>query len=256
MFNLKRGRTDMPRGYTDEEMEEIKKAIEQEDILLGFDPKDRKPNSKGGINRASFARGKIKLIQFLAGKGKDLAKEIKKSVDDIFTTDDIKYDADVAVDNMLDDLGIDRDTVDQKDLMDAYGMAYNELKKPLLATLKNKPGSKPIKQGDPITSENFGDSQFAPDTSGLDKARKMAPKMVERLQLKEKYPGLDDDLLTAIIDDPDPNNKAQVLATLEQIEQLRKMGKTPEEAVDIISKTMFRGRKDNAEGGLNYLMGM
>ena len=49
MFNLKRGRTDMPRGYTDEEMEEIKKAIEQEDKLLQFDPKGRKPNARGGL---------------------------------------------------------------------------------------------------------------------------------------------------------------------------------------------------------------
>ena len=84
----------------------------------------------------------------------------------------------------------------------------------------------------------------------------MTPKMKERFALKEKYPGLDDELLTAIVDDPDPDNKAQVLATLDQLMELQKQGKTPEEAVDIIKQTMFTGRKDNAEGGLNYLMGM
>ena len=118
------------------------------------------------------------------------------------------------------------------------------------------PGSKPIKQGDEITSENFGESQFAPDTSGLEKARELAPKMAERFELKQKYPGIDDDLLTAIIDDPDPNNKAQVLGTLEQLMELQRQGKSPEEAVDIIKQTMFKGRRDNSKGGLQYLMGM
>jgi len=140
MFNLKRGRTDMPRGYTDEEMEEIKKAIEQEDILLGFDPKDRKPNSEGGINRTMYAFGSgVKLAKFLAKKGKNLKEEIKKAVDNIFTTDDIKYDADVALDTMFEELGVDRDMFDQKDVLDAYGMAYDELKIPLLQSIKNKP---------------------------------------------------------------------------------------------------------------------
>jgi len=90
----------------------------------------------------------------------------------------------------------------------------------------------------------------------VDEAYGMAPKMAERFELKRKYPGIDDDLLTAIIDDPDPNNKAQVLATLEQLMALQRQGKTPEEAVDIIKQTMFKGRRDNSKGGLQYLMGM
>jgi hypothetical protein len=85
-------------------------------------------------------------------------------------------------------------------------------------------------------------------------------KLMERFELKQKYPGIDEDLLTAIIDDPDPNNKAQVLSTFDQLMQLQKMGKTPEEAVEIVKQTMFKGRRDNAQGGfqkgLSYLMGM
>ena len=38
------------------------------------------------------------------------------------------------------------------------------------------------------------------------------------------------------------------------------MGKTPEEAVEIVKQTMFKGRRDNAQGGiqkgLSYLMGL
>ena len=117
------------KGLTDKEMLDLMEEAEQEDILKKFDPEDREPNSKGGINRASFAKGKIKLIQFLAGKGLDLAKEIKKSVDNIFTTGDTKYDADVVVDDMVERLGIDRDVVDQTDILDAYDEAYKMLSK-------------------------------------------------------------------------------------------------------------------------------
>ena len=38
------------KGYTDEELAEIQKAIDEEDILLKFDPEDRKPNAEGGLN--------------------------------------------------------------------------------------------------------------------------------------------------------------------------------------------------------------
>ena len=136
MFDIQ-PRPDAPRGYTDEEMEEIKKAIEQEDQLLSFDPKGRKPNSEGGINRTMYAFGSgVKLAKYLSKKGKNLKEEIKKAVDNIFTTDDIKYDADVAVDTMFEELGVDRDMFDQKDVLDAYSMAYDELKIPLLQKLQ------------------------------------------------------------------------------------------------------------------------
>jgi len=49
MFDIKM-RKEPPQGYTDEELAEIKKSIDQEDILLKFDPEDRKPNAEGGLN--------------------------------------------------------------------------------------------------------------------------------------------------------------------------------------------------------------
>jgi len=39
------------------EQEDIDKAIEQEDILLNFDPKGRKPSAMGGFQRTGFAEG-------------------------------------------------------------------------------------------------------------------------------------------------------------------------------------------------------
>ena len=43
---------------------------------------------------------------------------------------DKKVDADVAVDDMLDEFGIDRDAVDQKDILEAYDEAYKTLSVP------------------------------------------------------------------------------------------------------------------------------
>src|SRR5210317_123037 len=176
MFNIKRD-PNAPKGISNEELERIKKEVDQEKLLKDFDTTDRTENSYGGINRVGYKIGSGKsLIKFLKGKD-NLVKKIKQSVEDIFTTDDIKYDADVAVDNMFEELGVDRDMFDQKEVLDAYGLAYDTITRNKGLASGKVPGSKPIKQGDEITSENFGESQFAPDISGLEKARELAPKM-------------------------------------------------------------------------------
>lgn len=89
----------------------------------------------------------------------------------------------------------------------------------------------------------------------VDETKKVAPKMVERFELKQKYPGIEEDLLTNIIDDPDPQHKAEVLAQLDQVFEMMKQGKSPDEVVDIL-ENLKNTRKDNAQGGLNYLMGL
>ena len=253
-------------SYTDEEMMELLKKSEEDPDKFAKGGKVEKGSSKifdqlemdiphPYGHRVEYAYGSgLKLLKLLKKKGKDLKKEIKKAVDDLNPTGDPKLDADMAVDNMLEDLNIDRDTLDQYDILDAYGLAYNELKQPLLKQIKNKPGSKPIKKGDPITSENFGESQFAPDTSELEKARELAPKMTERFELQQKYPGLDGKLLTQIIDDPDPQRKAEVLATIDQAFELMRQGKSQEEVYDIMKQMTDRTKQ--AGGGLAYLMGL
>ena len=247
----------------------LKKAKDDADYaktLDEFDVADRKKNNMGGINRTRVgyrnAGRVIRLGQLLKSKGTDLVTEIKKAVDNIFASGDSKYDADVAVDNMFEELGVDKDTIDQKDVMNAYGEAYNMITKQRGLASGKVPGSKPIKQGDEITSENFGDSQFAPDTSGLERARDLAKlkelgagKLAERFELKQKYPGIDEELLTNIIEDPDPQHKAQVLATLDETFKLMETGKDPNEIIDILERGK-KTRKDNARGGLNYLMGL
>jgi hypothetical protein len=176
--------------------------------------------STGG--RVGYAYGSgLKLIQVLKEAGKSLKKEIKKAVDDLIPTGDPKLDADMAIDNMLEELGIDRDAIDGYDILDAYGLAYDELKRPLLKE--------------------------------IEETKSLAPKMTERFELKQKYPGIDDKLLTQIIDDPDPQNKAEVLATLDQAFELMRQGKSQEEVYDIMKQMTDRTKQ--ASGGLNYLSG-
>jgi hypothetical protein len=152
--------------------------------------------STGG--RVGYAYGSgLKLIQVLKEAGKSLKKEIKKAVDDLIPTGDPKLDADMAIDNMLEELGIDRDEIEE--------------------------------------------------------TKSLAPKMTERFELKQKYPGIDDKLLTQIVDDPDPQRKAEVLATLDQAFELMRQGKSQEEVYDIMKQMTDRTKQ--ASGGLNYLSG-
>jgi hypothetical protein len=299
------------KGMSDEQLEQIKKEVDQDKMIKDFDPTDREPNSMGGFQRIGFAdgpedpkkkKGIMKLVKKIPKVGKtvelvtgiinaikklkpmDAMKEMNevvakrgkyKNLDDdevkkIFDeTNDYIFERDVPADefavNFDDDIDISQGMIDldemnftknaqaAKKAIDNASIDTDLLKAKLMERFE--PGSKPIKQGDPITSENFGESQFAPDTSDLEKAKKLAPKMVERFELKMKYPGIDEDFLTKIINDPDPQRKAEVLAVLDQSMLLVREGKSGDEVVDILKKET-KGRKPNARGGLNYLMGM
>jgi hypothetical protein len=220
--------------------------------IFGIDPQYL---NNGG--RVGYAYGSgLKLIQLLQKAGKSLKDEIKKAVDDLIPSGDPKLDADMAVDNMLEDLNIDRDTIDQYDILDAYGLAYDELKQPLLKQIKNKPKPFSVKE---TIDKNLNDVDEAygvtPDMKKeLDAMKDLgATKMAERFELQQKYPGLDGKLLTQIIDDPDPQRKAEVLATIDQAFELMRQGKSHEEVLDIMKQMTDRTKQ--AGGGLSYLSG-
>src|SRR5210317_833578 len=56
MFNIKRD-PNAPKGISNEELEQIKKEVDQEKLLKDFDTTDRTENSMGGINRIGYADG-------------------------------------------------------------------------------------------------------------------------------------------------------------------------------------------------------
>jgi hypothetical protein len=90
---------------------------------------------------------------------------------------------------------------------------------------------------------------MTPGSSDMDRLKELgAPKLAERFELKKKFPGIDDDLLTNIIDDPDPQHKAEVIATLEETFKMMQTGKGTDEIIDILEQGK-KTRKDNATGG-------
>ena len=89
--------------------------------------------------------------------------------------------------------------------------------------------------------------------SEMNVAKGLAPKMVERLQLKERFPGLDDELVERILIDDNPQRKAEVIATIEESYKMLEKGMQPE---DIISTFKNTPRSKNASGGLPHILGV
>ena len=204
-----------PGGMTDEELREVLKD------KLGKDPDDT-GFADGGRVKYAYGSG-LKLAKYLAIRGKTLKDEIKKAIDNfIQPSGDIKYDADVVLDDMLEELGTSRGEIDEKDIIDAYGEIYDEMIKPVAASVKNKP--------EPMT-----------------------PQLIERYKLKNEYPGIDEDTLTEIIQ-MDPEKKARMMADMEMGKKLIEEGKGVDEVKDILTREQTRTKQ--ADGGLSYLMGM
>jgi hypothetical protein len=203
------------KGMSDEQLEQIKKEVDQDKMIKDFDPTDREPNSMGGINRTNFAIGGTKVILAIINaikklKPMDAMKEMNevvakrgkyKNLDD----DEVKQIFDETNDHIF-----ERDVP-----ADEFAV-------------------------------NFDDE--------VEKLSVLAPKAAERAKLKRMYPGIDEDFLTKIIDDPDPQRKAEVLAVLDQAFELMRQGKSQEEVYDIMKQMTDRTKQ--AKGGLSYLMGM
>ena len=240
MFNLQRGRTDAPKGMSDEEVEQIKKQVDQEKQLKDFDPKDRTENSMGGIQRLQFKIGGTKKILALIKEIKKLSPiEAMKEVNEVVAKRG-KYEnlSDTEVKTIFDETN---DHIFERDVpADEFAVRFDEEvdKQKILDDVDEAYGVTPDMKKELDAMTGMG-----------------APKMAERFELKQRFPGIPDELLTRIIDDPDPLNKAEAIATLDQAMELTKQGKDPDEIISVLEK-IKNSRKDNARGGLQYLMGM
>lgn len=81
----------------------------------------------------------------------------------------------------------------------------------------------------------------------MDVAKSLAPKMTERLQLKQKYPGITDDLLDKILIDDNMQRKAEVLATIDEAFKMMEKGKSADEILDTMKNVT---RTKQADGGI------
>ena len=73
-----------------------------------------------------------------------------------------------------------------------------------------------------------------------------ATQTAERFRLKQKYPGITDDLVDKILIDDNPQRKAELLATLDEAFTMMGKGKGDEEILQIIKNT---SRTKNSTGG-------
>ena len=243
------------KGMTDEELAKF---------LKDNDP-DRNNNAMGGINRTNFRKGGIKLVGFLARKGKDLKDEITKAINNFMQrSGDNKLDADLILDDMLEELGTDRDKIDQKDVIDAYGQIYDNLTADTATAEFLRPKTEfDVEKGlDDLDNLNLGSKQgdiVSKQLKVMRIAEDIEPGLFEKLNDTQldiivKYGDMiDDKLLKNIVLDPDPNNQAAAIATIEEAKIMLGKGMSVDEVLQAQGEALKR--KTNAEGGLNYLMG-
>jgi hypothetical protein len=133
-----------------------------------------------------------------------------------------------------------------------------EIKK--LQVLKGKK----YKQGDPITEENFGNTPFAPSQETLDNLKK-AREMTKGMNLEEEMNMVlnqyDKSMFVkneqGIVDVTNPENvqKMALLLKRDHPELYRRLEMEIGNQNNILEDFDITGRKPNASGGLNYLMG-
>ena len=183
------------------------------------DPEDL---AEGGRPGYGYGTG-LKLINILKKQGTNAMKEIKRSIDNIFPTGDAKYDADVVVDEIMENLNIDRDAVDGYDIMDLYSKAYGAL-----------------------IEQSFSPKQLA---KSINQRGKGTVTTADKVPTPKKTLKSIEETGTIDISDADIAEEFKNFMKRNDPESYEKL-----EAM--MAKVNTKTRTDNAGGGLNYLMGL
>ena len=229
---------DAPKGYSPEEMREIQKEIEREDILLKFDPKDREPNAMGGFNRTNFNIGSLpKGIQALVkGINKKFGKGTMKTADEIDqpekTTQQLisEFEAREKANKEMD--AIVKDQIEGGFIRDMEKSMQRDMQRELKKPEREILDVPPVPEGFKLSKEKLMakfpeiDEAFADEMMNMDKDT--AGRLIKMLENRRLDPEAYDRLLAEYGD------------TLEFQAEFDKVVR----------------RKNNNQGGLNYLMGM
>jgi hypothetical protein len=219
------------------------------------------------------ARGKYgsgeDLYKILKSEGITMDKAVKEAIDDMpRLSGDAKYDADAVADVMYERLGIDPDTLDQYHLLDVYDNAYQQLIKQKRKSMYQKAADDSLKKMDPEADTYAKELEYdvneqiskpgykgvVTEASDLDDTLKIIKSQKsEATKLREQYPGISEALLNKIVKDNNPQRKAEVLASLDEVLTMMDKGMDEKQIMDVLRKTT---RTKNASGGLNYLMGL
>jgi hypothetical protein len=221
---------------------------EAEEVFTPTPDDDDIPFAKGG--RASFAGGKL-VSEFIALIVKKEPIEAMKEVNKVIgKKGKYKNLTQKDIDKIVADT---EDWIFQRDPDNLY--IYDDGKTIFDDDLTKEQLIE--KEGRRLDQENISGS--ADDMSieeTLETAEGLgATKMAERFRLKQRYPGISEDLLTNIIEDTDPVHKASVLAKMDQAMKLIVgEGKGTDEAIDILksepkTKMATGGRAGYYAGG-------
>jgi len=127
--------------------------------------------------------------------------------------------------------------------------------KGILKTINKKFGKDTIKTADQIklTDDMINERESKRAFQDLELLKDAAPKFYLRMTLKLKYPGITDDLIEKIMADDDPQRIAEVMATMDESFKMMDKGMDTDQIINTFQKTP---RTKQADGGLNYLMGL
>ena len=215
-----------------------------------YEPKpdvdDDIPFAKGGIAdfRIPFASGKVvtSIIEYLTTKFSPMEamKEINKVIGKTGKYKNLKL-TQKDIDKIVEDTN---DFIFQRDPDNLY--VYDDGTTVFDDGLtKEQLIEKESRAMDKADEMNFEDS--IKEMEGLG-----ATQTAERFKLKQKYPGITDDLLNKILIDDNPQRKAEVLATIDEAFKMMEKGKGTEEIIETFKNTT---RTKNAKGGRAGFLG-
>ena len=232
------------------------------------------------------------LYKILKKEGITINQAVKEALADMpRLSGDAKYDADAVAEVVYQKLDIDPDTLNQYHVLDVYDKAYNLLTKNKKLTPKEsflkqyfakkqkekqemykdmyqKAADDSLKKMDPEAETYAKELEYdvneqiskpgykgvVTEASDLDDTLKIIESQKsEATKLREQYPGISEALLNKIVKDNNPQRKAEVLASLDEVLTMMDKGMDEKQIMDVLRKTT---RTKNASGGLNYLMGL
>jgi hypothetical protein len=246
---------DAPKGLTQEELRQIKKEVDQEKMFEDFDPTDREPNAEGGLNSLMASddmneRLLEKLYEDFLDQGLS-PEEAKKAAEEAFR--------------------------ERAAYGGRMGYAIGSLPKGIQALVKGinkKFGKGSIKTADEIDQPEKTirqqimefEARNKPDAITMESREILdVPPVPEGFKLSKeklmaKFPEIDEDFADQMMD-MDKDTAGRIIKMLENRRLdpeaydrlLEKYGDTLEFQAEFDKVVR---RKNNNQGGLNYLMGM
>jgi hypothetical protein len=219
--------------YGDETFEELQIIKD-----TGEHPRDKKAN--GG--RIGFKFGTKKR----GDKIKSIIEEVNKKLKTKTTGGEVKLTVDIPespkaeLQRMFDEFNKrfkekttpDTDTLDQYHLLDVYDNAYQQLIKQKRKSMYQKAADDSLKKMDPEADTYAKELEYdvneqisepgyrgvVTEASDLDDTLKIIESQKsEATKLREQYPGISEALLNKIVKDNNPQRKAEVLASLDEV---------------------------------------